>query len=46
MEWHALISNIETKNIEEALKDENWIIAMHEELNQFKRNDGCMQSSP
>ncbi|GJV56313.1 retrovirus-related pol polyprotein from transposon TNT 1-94 [Tanacetum coccineum] len=29
----------EPKNINEALKDENWIMAMQEELNQFKTND-------
>ncbi|GJR15711.1 hypothetical protein Tco_0798363 [Tanacetum coccineum] len=30
---------IETKNVNEALKDESWIIAMQEELNQFIAND-------
>ncbi|GJS54272.1 hypothetical protein Tco_0627634 [Tanacetum coccineum] len=30
---------IEPKNINEALKDENWVMAMQEELNQFKTND-------
>jgi vacuolar-type H+-ATPase catalytic subunit A/Vma1 len=34
-----LISLIEPTNIEEALKDDGWIIAMQEELNQFERND-------
>ena len=34
----AFLSQIEPKNIDEALKDENWIIAMQEELNQFERN--------
>jgi len=29
----------EPKTIGEALKDENWVAAMHEELNQFIRND-------
>lgn len=28
----------EPKNINEALEDESWIIAMQEELNQFERN--------
>nr|GEU48610.1 retrovirus-related Pol polyprotein from transposon TNT 1-94 [Tanacetum cinerariifolium] len=32
-------STIEPKNINEALKDENWVMAMQEELNQFKTND-------
>ncbi|GJS31013.1 copia protein [Tanacetum coccineum] len=31
--------NGEPKNINEALKDKNWVIAMQEELNQFKTND-------
>ena len=35
----AFVSQIEPKSIGEALKDENWVAAMHEELNQFIRND-------
>ncbi|GJY59860.1 retrovirus-related pol polyprotein from transposon TNT 1-94 [Tanacetum coccineum] len=35
----CFISTIEPKNINEALKDENWVMAMQEELNQFKTND-------
>ena len=35
----AFISEMEPRKIEEALKDEGWILAMQEELNQFKRND-------
>ncbi|XP_030467942.1 uncharacterized protein LOC115686712 [Syzygium oleosum] len=34
----ALISEVEPKNIDEALKDESWIEAMQEELLQFKIN--------
>ncbi|GJT94220.1 retrovirus-related pol polyprotein from transposon TNT 1-94 [Tanacetum coccineum] len=33
------ISTIEPKNVNEALKDESWIIAMEEKLNQFNAND-------
>ena len=33
----AFISQIEPKNINDALVDENWMIAMQEELNQFER---------
>ncbi|GJU72663.1 hypothetical protein Tco_1264068 [Tanacetum coccineum] len=33
------ISTIEPKNVNEALTDESWIIAMQEELNQFIAND-------
>ncbi|GKA07037.1 retrovirus-related pol polyprotein from transposon TNT 1-94 [Tanacetum coccineum] len=36
---HPLENVIEPKNINEALKDENWVMAMQEELNQFKTND-------
>ncbi|GJZ38085.1 retrovirus-related pol polyprotein from transposon TNT 1-94 [Tanacetum coccineum] len=37
--FFCFISTIEPKNIGEALKDESWIIAMQEELNQFIAND-------
>jgi hypothetical protein len=32
------VSSIESKKIDEALKDVDWVNAMHEELNNFKRN--------
>jgi hypothetical protein len=32
------VSFIEPKKIEEALRDIDWVIAMHEELNNFIRN--------
>ncbi|KAK2398040.1 putative mitochondrial protein [Trifolium repens] len=35
----GLISMIEPKNIDEALSDDGWIVAMQDELNQFQRND-------
>uniref|UniRef100_UPI002ED77D98 reverse transcriptase domain-containing protein n=1 Tax=Streptococcus anginosus TaxID=1328 RepID=UPI002ED77D98 len=34
----AFISMIEPTSIDEALRDEFWVSAMHEELNQFDRN--------
>ena len=34
----AFVSLIEPKNLNEAIIDEHWIIAMQEELNQFERN--------
>ena len=38
---HAFISVIEPKKVYEALEDEDWIEAMHDELNNFKRNKVC-----
>ena len=37
--FFCFVSIIEPKNVNEALKDESWIIAMQEYLNQFKSND-------
>ncbi|GJR35941.1 retrovirus-related pol polyprotein from transposon TNT 1-94 [Tanacetum coccineum] len=37
--FFCFISTIEPKNVNEALKDESWIIAMQEELNQFIANN-------
>ncbi|GJW13167.1 hypothetical protein Tco_0017300 [Tanacetum coccineum] len=37
--FFCFISTIEPKNINEALKDKSWIVAMQEELNQFVAND-------
>nr|GEZ30487.1 retrovirus-related Pol polyprotein from transposon TNT 1-94 [Tanacetum cinerariifolium] len=37
--FFCFISTIEPKNVNEALKDASWIIAMQEELNQFVAND-------
>ncbi|GKC44351.1 hypothetical protein Tco_1062073 [Tanacetum coccineum] len=33
------ISTIEPKNVNEALKDESWVVATQEELNQFIANE-------
>jgi hypothetical protein len=35
------MSSIEPKKIDEALKDVDWVNTMHEELNNFKRNQVC-----
>ncbi|GJT48513.1 retrovirus-related pol polyprotein from transposon TNT 1-94 [Tanacetum coccineum] len=37
--FFCFLSTIEPKNINKALKDESWVIAMQEELNQFVAND-------
>ncbi|WRX11175.1 Integrase [Theobroma cacao] len=37
-EFSAFISQIKSKTFEEAEKEESWILAMQEELDQFKRN--------
>ncbi|GKB35251.1 retrovirus-related pol polyprotein from transposon TNT 1-94 [Tanacetum coccineum] len=37
--FFCFLSTIESKNINEALKDESWVMAMQEELNQFISND-------
>ena len=35
----AFISQIGPKNINDTLVDENWMIVMQEELNQFERSE-------
>ena len=37
-EHFSFVSSIEPKKLNEALKDVDWVNAMHEELNNFKRN--------
>ncbi|GJW57220.1 retrovirus-related pol polyprotein from transposon TNT 1-94 [Tanacetum coccineum] len=37
--FYCFISTIEPKNVNEALGDESWIVAMQEELNQLITND-------
>jgi hypothetical protein len=37
-EHFSFVSSIEPKKIDGALKDVDWVNAMHEELNNFKRN--------
>ena len=37
-EHFSFVSSIELKKIDEALKDVDWVNAMHEELNNFTRN--------
>ena len=36
--YGCFLSQIEPKNVDEALLDPDWIVAMQEELNQFERN--------
>jgi hypothetical protein len=35
---HAFVSYVEPKKVYEALEDPDWLIAMHDELNNFERN--------
>ncbi|GJY28544.1 retrovirus-related pol polyprotein from transposon TNT 1-94 [Tanacetum coccineum] len=37
--FFCFISTIEPKNVNEALKDESWVVARQEDLNQFVAND-------
>ena len=37
-EYFSFVSSIKPKKIDEALKDVDWVNAMHEELNNFTRN--------
>ena len=36
--YHSFLSQTEPKKVEEALQDADWVQAMPEELNKFKRN--------
>ena len=36
---NCYLTQFEPKKVEEALKDENWVESMHQELHQFVRND-------
>jgi hypothetical protein len=40
-EHFSFVSFIEPKQIEEALRDVDWVNAIHEELNNFTRNQIC-----
>jgi len=35
----AFVSHIEQKNVQEAFQDDQWCIAMQDELNQFEINE-------
>ena len=37
-DWPHFVSSIKLKKIDEALKDVDWVNAMHEELNNFTKN--------
>jgi hypothetical protein len=38
-EHYSFVSSIEPHRVEEALQDSDWVLAMQEELNNFKRNE-------
>ena len=37
--YSCYLSQVEPTKVEEALQDERWVEAMHDELLQFQRND-------
>ena len=37
--YSCYLSQVEPPKVEEALQDESWVKAMHDELLQFQRND-------
>ena len=37
--YSCYLSQVESTKVEEALQDESWVEAMHDELLQFQRND-------
>ena len=39
IDHHSFVSCVEPKNVKEALQDSDWINVMHEELNNFTRNE-------
>ena len=39
MSYSYYLSQVEPTKVEEALQDESWVEAMHDELFQFQRND-------
>jgi hypothetical protein len=38
-EHYSFVSSIEPHRVEEALQDSDWVMAMQEKLNNFKRNE-------
>jgi hypothetical protein len=46
IEHHSFVSCVEPTCIDEALQDPNWVNAMHEELNNFTRNQVWTQEKP
>jgi hypothetical protein len=39
VEHYSFVSFVEPMCVQEALKDPDWLLLMHEELNNFTRND-------
>jgi hypothetical protein len=38
-EHHSFVSSLEPNRVDEALRDLDWVNVMHEELNNFTRNE-------
>jgi hypothetical protein len=45
-EHYSFVSSIEPHRVEEALQDSDWVLAMQEELNNFKRNESAFLNGP
>jgi hypothetical protein len=37
-QYYSFVSSMESLKVEDALRDPDWVVAMQEELNNFKRN--------
>jgi hypothetical protein len=38
-EYYSLVSSLDPFKVDDALRDPDWVVAMQEELNNFKRNE-------
>ena len=45
-EYYSFVSCLEPTNVDEALEDPDWVMAMQEELNNFTRNEVWVLEAP